>query len=567
MSWWLSFFFLACNGGGGSPCLDGFVRNSDGTCDRVVEDSKADTAVGDTMVEEEPTPGPEYVVLEGGRLLRRMSLDLRGILPSLAELQEVQADPSRVDALRDAYLEDPRFEQRLVQLFAEQWHTQVDDFLVTYREYQELASSPGSEFPFERSVGDEPLRLMAHVAANNHPFSEILTADYTLANEVLASVWSLDYPADGEGWEVSRYTDDRPAAGVLATNGLWWRYHTTVSNYNRGRVAALVRLLVCEDYLARPVSLEQAEFEEGEGVEDALRGNPYCMGCHSSLDPIASALFGFYSLNEYNIFEIDRYHPEREPLGSQLLETQPEWFGVPISGLGDLGSTIAEDPRFPRCVAERMTKGLLRRDVGLDDYETIEVLRQGFVDSGLQLKHLIRAITDLPAYRAADVSGSDVSTLHMLGAPRLADIVEELTGFRWSYWGFDLMTSDTTGFRVMAGGVDGAFVTDPQRTPGLTWLLVIQRLAEAGSGSAIQGFGSSDSPLFADLNIGHSPGDAVFDRTLEDLVLLLTGRPLDSTHRESLVALWQALRNTASVEDAWAGVFAALLQDPEVLSY
>jgi len=517
--------------------------------------------------EEEIQPVPEYVALDAARLLRRMSLDLRGILPSLEELQEVQADPSQVDALRDGYLEHPRFEQRLVQLFAEQWHTQVDEFLVTYREYQELASSPGSEFPFERAVGDEPLRLMAHVAANNQPFSEILTADYTLANEVLASVWSLDYPADGSGWEVSRYTDNRPAAGVLATNGLWWRYHTTVSNYNRGRVGALVRLLVCEDYLARPVSLEEAELEEDEEVEDALRSNPYCMGCHSSLDPIASALFGFYSLNEYNIFEIDRYHAEREPLGSQLLETQPEWFGVPVSGLAELGSTIAQDPRFPRCVAERMTKGLLRRDVELDDFETIEVLRQGFVDSGLQLKALMRAITDLPAYRAADVSGAEVSTLHLLGAPRLADIVEDLTGFRWRHWGFDLMTSDTTGFRVMAGGVDGAYVTDPQRTPGLTWLLVNQRLAEAGAVSAIQDFGSEDSAFFADLNISHSPGDVPFDRALEQMVLRLTGRSLEQAHQESLIGLWQAVRQTSSSEEAWGAVFAALLQDPEVLSY
>jgi len=408
---------------------------------------------------------------------------------------------------------------------------------------------------------------MAHIAANDQPFSEILTADYTLANEVLASVWSLEYPPDGEGWEVSRYTDDRPAAGVLATNGLWWRYHTTVSNYNRGRVAALVRLLVCEDYLARPVSLEEAGLEEDDEVEDALRSNPYCMGCHSSLDPIASALFGFYSLNEYNIFEIDRYHAEREPLGVQLLETQPEWFGVPVSGLGELGVAISEDQRFPRCVAERMTKGLLRRDVDLGDFQTIEELRQGFVDSGLQLKTLMRAITDLPAYRAADVSGADVSTLHLLGAPRLADIVEELTGFRWSYWGFDLMTTDTTGYRVMAGGVDGAYVTDPQRTPGLTWLLVTQRLAEAGSVSAIREFGSDDSALFANLHIGHSPGDTVFEKALEDIVFRLSGRPLDEDHRESLVTLWRAARNTGSSEDAWAAVLAALLQDPEVLSY
>ena len=52
----------------------------------------------------------------------------------------------------------------------------------------------------------------------------------------------------------ARYTDGRPAAGVLATNGLWWRYTTTDSNMNRTRAAAISRLLLCEDFMARPVS-------------------------------------------------------------------------------------------------------------------------------------------------------------------------------------------------------------------------------------------------------------------------------------------------------------------------
>ena len=34
-----------------------------------------------------------YVSLEGPRLLRRISLDLRGVLPSIAELDAVEANP------------------------------------------------------------------------------------------------------------------------------------------------------------------------------------------------------------------------------------------------------------------------------------------------------------------------------------------------------------------------------------------------------------------------------------------------------------------------------------------
>jgi hypothetical protein len=559
--------------------MDGFLLTNEGTCVHWKQGGHPDdsgTPEGDSEdsdPDDSADPGADdLVLLTGGRLLRRISLDLRGLLPTLAELDQVEADPTALETMRDAWLTDPRFEQRLVEIFAEQWHTQVDEFLVTYREYQALASSPGIEYPFERSVGEEPLRLMAHLAATDRPFSEILTADFTLANELLASIWDLEFAEEGEGWRKARYRDGRPAAGVLATNGLWWRYHTTVSNYNRGRVAALVRLLVCEDYLSRPVSLEEASIAEGEAVEDALRANPYCMGCHASIDPIASALFGFYSLNEYSIFEIDRYHPEREPLGALLLDTAPEWFGTPVSDLAGLGRAIADDPRFPTCVVKRMSQALWRRAPDLDDFSQIEALRQSFLASGLQLKALVRAITDTPIYRAgATVEGTE-STVRLLGAPRLASMVEDLTGFTWEYQGFDLMRSDTYGYRILAGGVDGIYVSQPQATPSLTWLLVTQRLAEGASSVVIEGFGSGNNSLFGAVDDSHSPGDAAFETSLENLVQRLTGEKATEEHLVLLRSLWTEAagpdpESFNGASRGWRCVLMALLQDPEVLSY
>ena len=43
----------------------------------------------------------------------------------------------------------------------------------------------------------------------------------------------IAYPEGGSGWQEAPYTDGRPAAGVLATNGLWMRYYTSQSNANR----------------------------------------------------------------------------------------------------------------------------------------------------------------------------------------------------------------------------------------------------------------------------------------------------------------------------------------------
>ena len=172
-----------------------------------------------TPPEEVPAADP-LVPLQGPLLLRRMSLDLRGTVPTAEELDRVEADPSEVATIRDEYLQDPRLEGRLINLFAERFHTRLDEFEVQYYDY-DLEES--QEFEFEQSVGEEPLRLMAHVAMTDAPWSDIVTADYTMSNEMLASLWPISYPEGASGWTEAQYTDGRPAAGILATNGLWWQ--------------------------------------------------------------------------------------------------------------------------------------------------------------------------------------------------------------------------------------------------------------------------------------------------------------------------------------------------------
>lgn len=262
--------------------------------------------------------------LEAPRLLRRASLDLRGKLPSAAELNQVAANPQRYEEIATTYLQDPAVEDRMVELLNEQWWTRLDAFEVIYLDYG-LADS--QEHAFNRAIGEEPLRLIAHVIAQDLPWSTVVTSDWTMANPLLAELWTLERE-DGEGWQKAYYSDGRPPVGVLATNGLWWRYTTTSSNMNRSRAAAISRLLLCADYLDRPVSFEEGE--EVVEVEAAVRNDPYCLACHAAIDPLAANLFGFWWLSQYSRVEQQHYHPERESLAEQFLEVSPSYFGTPI---------------------------------------------------------------------------------------------------------------------------------------------------------------------------------------------------------------------------------------------
>ncbi|MFZ5479126.1 MAG: hypothetical protein ACOZNI_20345 [Myxococcota bacterium] len=510
--------------------------------------------IGILACAEPPAPAAvdPLVDLDAPRLARRMSLDLRGVLPSAEELDAVEADPGALAGLRDAWLDDPRLGDRVVALLHERWRTRVDRFDIPYYDY---GFSLEEEPAYVRSVGEEPLRLVARVVTEDRSWSEVVTADWTVADETLAGIWPLAYPEGATGWQEARYTDGRPAAGVLATNGLWWRYTTNTSNMNRARAAAISDLLLCEDILARPVSFSAAELGD---PATAVRTEPACLACHAGVDPLAASLFGFWWQTMYSVVEQTTYHPEREGLAEQELGVSPAYFGTPIEGLSELGWAVASDPRLYSCAVETFAAGLWRREVALDDAARLEALRIVFLDEGARVRPLLAAITDDATYRAGGVrdgAPDDVvareRTRRMLAPEQLASAVEDLTGFRWASQRWDQMTSDRYGYRVLAGGVDGATVYTPQTVPGLTWEVVTRRLAEGAAAHAVEA--------------GAWPTDPDVAVAARDLHWRLYAERADEAWLGEVEGLWLAVEAEAGEDAAWAAVLAASLRDPRFL--
>ena len=503
------------------------------------------------------TGGPPAVeLLHGDALLRRVSFDLRGIPPTPDELDRAEASGWTV--VRDEFLDDPMLEERLVHLFSQTWHTRVDVFDIIALDY---GLDLEQEYAFERAVGEEPLRMMARVVADDLPWSEVVTADWTMAEDILLSVWPLipDDPT-ASGWQVARYTDGRPPVGVLASNGLWWRHTTTTSNMNRGRAAAISRLLLCEDYLVRPVSFSEAEIT-GSTTEDAAQSDPYCLACHASLDPVAASLFGFWWLSLYSEIEETTYHPERESLWEHFLGVEPAWYGTPISGLPDLGWSVANDSRFYSCAVETLATGLWQRSVSSEDVAMLEELRRRFLLADARIKPLLGAITETVDYQAAKP--------RMLSHDQLRAALKETTGFVWTDFGRDLMDSDETGYRLLFGGVDGIAITTPQREPGLTWALGVQQAAQGAADHVVRTEleGDGDRRLFAAVSLDDRPGDPAFDAELQHLHRRLFSTEADAEWLAAIGDLWQTVASEGSSATAWRAVVTVMLRDPAFLSY
>lgn len=507
--------------------------------------------------------------LDAPRLLRRMSLDLLGVLPTEDQLRRVAEDPAALDTITDELLADPRIEERFVHLLNERWLTRVDAFNLEPWDY---GLSTEQTYPFLRSIGEEPLRVAARVLVEDLPWSEVVTADWTLANELLAEIFPIEYPEGAEGWQVSRYTDGRPAGGVLMTNGLWWRYYTTPNNYSRSRAAALSRLFLCEDFLLRPISFESPALLDRESLNAAIREEEACAGCHSALDPLASALFGFWWFDLYDPAELSRYHTEREQLGVYYLETDPAWFGTPLQGAVDLGPTLAADPRFKTCAVRTFAELYWRRGVEIEDLPTLDALREGFVAAEQRPKALLRLVLAGPEYRvgaltddAPDEVAARLSTARLMSADQLASAIEDLTGFTWTVEGWDQLDNDELGYRVLLGGVDGVTVTSPLRDPSLSRVLALRRVAQ-GAGAAVAAADLAPEAtarrLLTEVTRDSRPGDAAFTAQLDALSWRLYAVPIDAERQAELETLWSAVLAESTPEQAWASTLSVMIRDP-----
>ncbi len=180
--------------------------------------------------------------------LIRVSMALRGIRPSLEDMAAVEANPTAIDEIVDTYLASPRFGETIRDMHNDALLA-LADYLLYPAGFPPLGELAEEElYRLNRDVMEAPLRLVEHVVMNDLPYSEIVTADYTVANASVATIWGLPYTEDGPAWQTTKWEDGRGNAGILSDSWLFQRHSSTLSNANRGRANAMSKALLCHDF-------------------------------------------------------------------------------------------------------------------------------------------------------------------------------------------------------------------------------------------------------------------------------------------------------------------------------
>ena len=251
-----------------------------------------------------------------------------------------------------------------------------------------------------------PLELIAHVVENDLPYTEILTADYIMANPWAATAYGastrFDDPEDmhefqpseivsyyrqGEGYDYEcdpvvgacrilnpgPLITDYPHAGILNTTVFLLRYPTTATNRNRARSR-----WTYYHFLGLDIEKSASRTTDPDALADTNNPtmfNSACTVCHRVLDPVAGAFQNYFDEGQYKsnwggIDSLDEFYtrgPDDRKDGDFLVtasswERRHTFSKTATLTKNDASVRLSTSPDFPadaerRSVVERRLRG------------------------------------------------------------------------------------------------------------------------------------------------------------------------------------------------------------------
>lgn len=322
----------------------------------------------------------EVILEPRQQTLRRATLLLQGRLPTSQESSAVVSDATLRQALR-SLMQGPEFRDFVVKatndrlLINGSMFGPIDEGRPNFLTLRNLAFE-NRDTPLLGSVKNRLDRasyrvageLLAYIVENEKPYTEILTADYTMVTPTLNEMLGGDAVFSSEDDEsvfkpaklVGYYQDpslkrlesdsnqqapyeaigepvnNYPHAGILTDLGFLNRYPTTATNRNRARARWVFYHFLdidIEKSSQRPT--DEAALKD---QNNPTMNNPNCTVCHAILDPVAGAfqnwgIDNLYRPSGYDTLDGFYKHPND---GNSLYRAGDLWYrDMRVPGLFD----------------------------------------------------------------------------------------------------------------------------------------------------------------------------------------------------------------------------------------
>ncbi len=420
-----------------------------------------------SVCEEDPPVNPVTIDLGTGyEQLHKVVGSLASRTPSTDEVNAVEAAldqqgiDSAIDPIVDGLMAEDAFYTRIQEVYNDLLLTDKDandrgsvgnNFdldAFANRDYYEdnFSGNERSDLREDANYGyaRATVELVKYVVETDRPFTEILTADYTMINPYSAVIYGNDagdpnFPFNSDEVRANHDRDDFrpvsniqhsdgtlvPAAGVIGTHAFLARYPSTNTNVNRQRARYVF------DYFLG-VDIESLAARDGLDLDNVIGDvptfeDPQCAVCHDVMDPIAGLFTNRDNGGEYdtsNVFQHTRTTngiPRMVPAGytfnvaDELPGTEED------TALAWLGNRLAQDDRFADRTVRTVFRGLTRIDVTTPATTAfLNTTKNQFVGSGFNFKLLVKDIVASDYFLARNLSvGEDPNAYADIGAARL----------------------------------------------------------------------------------------------------------------------------------------------------
>jgi hypothetical protein len=449
-------------------------------------------------------------MMDDAATLRKASLLLAGRLPTPTELDDLAAGGERaLSELVRALTHEEAFYDRVEEIFNDQLLSEryldyqsalslldSDEYPARYW-YEGLGEDEGTgRSRTNRAMAREPLELVSWIIRNDRPFSEILTADYTVVNDYTALSWgipgsgapNLDDPSAQEfrqvqipGWQ---------HAGVLSTPVFVNRFPTTLTNRNRHRSRVFFDRFLATDILA---FAERPSDPTISGYHNATLNDPQCTVCHATMDPVAGLFQNFDENGHLNAPE-NGWYPDLAPPGfdREMLPQQER-----SNPLQWLAQRTVQDPRFALAMTHIVYEGLtgsepLRPvidpqataaraayDAQRGQFDRIAVR---FASSEFDFRGLVTDVVLSDLFRAvapgtaSEGMAAAAGAMHFLTPEELDRKIEAVMGIPWR-GRYDRNSYLPSEYRLLFGGIDSNGTTQRLRAPNGIMINIADRMA------------------------------------------------------------------------------------------
>ncbi len=481
-------------------------------------------------------------MLSDQRLLRRVTLSLAARLPTDDERETVASQGLKgIETVLTAVMTEAAFYQRLQEgfndiLLTRGYNGNGEDAL-SYNHFEHtrhwfqkysLDHLPENERQkarykladqYREALRREPSELLRYIVQNERPFSEILTADYTMVSPYTARGYGIfddvqdqfENPDDPfefipaklkplkhRNGKVQPTADGvYPHAGLLSMFQYLRRYPTTETNRNRLRARMYYQHFLGVDIMNLAPRVSDAAAIDAKYETPTMQAAE-CVVCHQTIDPIAGLFQDYYN-------DMGHYGPRKEGWFTDMFAAGREGSDLPETerprALQWLGEQTTTDPRFAIAMTEHVYYILMGRKVlvapdDIDDpafasrrraflaqRQLIENAATRFAQSNFNLKVIFHELVGSLFYRADGIAVvgqassrssdqpqnrpvfpperlaelDDIGVVRMLGPEQIERKIVAVFGKPWG------RLDDS--YAILYGGIDSKEVTERLADP------------------------------------------------------------------------------------------------------